>query len=139
MYVPFTKKKCPTCGNDNKGHSRFCIDCGASLNDSTSRREYCVHCGAKIPEQDRFCGSCGEATSRVKATSQHAKSYGKLILIFVGVMVLLAFVMGQLSSSESSKNKRCDEILQEGIINSWANNTLAVQQLLVESVALGCD
>ena len=53
--------------------------------------------------------------------------------------MLLAFVMGQLSSSESSKNKRCAEIEQEAYKSFAGVSPVTLEQLLVESVALGCD
>jgi len=43
----------PHCHHDNPPGSRFCLQCGASL------EHLCPHCGHLLPPTARFCNGCG--------------------------------------------------------------------------------
>lgn len=48
------KKKCSTCGNTVPANTKFCTECGASLGTKT------CSCGATITGQVNFCPECGK-------------------------------------------------------------------------------
>jgi hypothetical protein len=49
------KASCPKCGAVVKAHSKFCVECGASLLDE----RVCSKCGAKLSAETKFCSECG--------------------------------------------------------------------------------
>ena len=57
--------RCTSCGNENPGDARFCIECSASLvqaaEGSTTRLpgKLCSHCGSRNPDEALFCVICG--------------------------------------------------------------------------------
>jgi class 3 adenylate cyclase len=44
--------RCPSCGSDNPGGAKFCIDCAAPL------QKRCPSCGADNLPRAKFCGEC---------------------------------------------------------------------------------
>ena len=49
--------RCPRCQQDNPGHARFCLGCGARL------AVVCGSCSAELPGDARFCLQCGHAVA----------------------------------------------------------------------------
>lgn len=49
---------CPSCGATLQAGSRFCNQCGASIETITEELS-CPICGAKLPPESKFCNSCG--------------------------------------------------------------------------------
>ena len=47
---------CQDCGEKNEAGSKFCSNCGKSLDTA----KYCVNCGKKIENDDKFCPHCGQ-------------------------------------------------------------------------------
>lgn len=48
---------CFKCGNENPKGSKFCTNCGSSLN----LKKFCNNCGASINSDSKFCSECGRA------------------------------------------------------------------------------
>ena len=47
---------CQDCGEKNEAGSKFCSNCGKSLDTA----KYCANCGKKIENDDKFCPHCGQ-------------------------------------------------------------------------------
>lgn len=47
---------CQDCGEKNEVGSKFCSNCGKSLDTA----KYCANCGKKIENDDKFCPHCGQ-------------------------------------------------------------------------------
>jgi class 3 adenylate cyclase/tetratricopeptide (TPR) repeat protein len=54
---------CPSCGHDNREGSRFCAECGASL----QAPRFCPDCGAEAEPGQKFCTSCGRRLTTAPA------------------------------------------------------------------------
>ena len=52
----------------------------------------CPNCGADLDDDARFCSNCGESLSGKKSAVKIAAGFGKVFLIFAG-MVLLSFAV----------------------------------------------
>jgi class 3 adenylate cyclase/tetratricopeptide (TPR) repeat protein len=67
--------RCPSCGRDNPGGTKFCGECGARL------VLPCGSCGTANPPGNKFCGECGAALAGDKqapgSTSNHRTSLPK--------------------------------------------------------------
>ena len=59
---------CASCGFENRGGTRFCVECGAPL----SRQ--CPSCEAPVEDSQRFCGECGTALTSTPPSAAPAPS-----------------------------------------------------------------
>ena len=55
---------CPQCQTPNPGNAKFCGNCGTARPaqappQKAPRAAFCGNCGAKLPEEGKFCPSCG--------------------------------------------------------------------------------
>lgn len=48
--------KCPACSFDNPPKSKFCCECGCTLEVS---KKLCSNCGLEVPGNSKFCPECG--------------------------------------------------------------------------------
>jgi membrane protease subunit (stomatin/prohibitin family) len=55
--------KCPKCGAGNTASSKFCNECGATMEVATQTAA-CVKCGATLKEGAKFCSECGATRLR---------------------------------------------------------------------------
>lgn len=60
--------RCTSCGSDNPGGTKFCIECGVAL------KPRCPQCGAENLARAKFCGECGTAL-RAEGAPAPATSY----------------------------------------------------------------
>lgn len=51
-----TALKCLSCSYDNPPKSRFCCECGSTLEVS---KKFCSDCGHEVPANSKFCPGCG--------------------------------------------------------------------------------
>ena len=58
--------KCQNCGAELRDGARFCRECGTRVQYSSPR--YCRECGSPIPQDNKFCPSCGAALFDIKRT-----------------------------------------------------------------------
>lgn len=70
---------CGQCGTPNHEEAGHCETCGAPLLITTGVRS-CANCGASLGDNDRFCTSCGTATSGTETLEQYDASddFGEL-------------------------------------------------------------
>src|SRR3972149_572097 len=59
--------RCPQCGFDNPGGTKFCGQCGTKLGTA------CRSCGTVNPEGFAFCGTCGASLTSVAAPTATAE------------------------------------------------------------------
>ena len=53
----------------------------------------CPNCGADLDDDARFCSNCGESLSGKKSAVKIAAGFGKVFLIFAGMVLLLIAVL----------------------------------------------
>jgi adenylate cyclase len=58
--------RCPSCGQNNKAHYKYCLNCGEELRlpegqaqASAEGKRRCQECKADMPPDFKFCGACG--------------------------------------------------------------------------------
>jgi len=51
---------CPKCGNHIPATSKFCPECGTTINQSPNQTMSCPKCGKSIPANSKFCPECGQ-------------------------------------------------------------------------------
>lgn len=55
--------KCPACGQQLTGNSKFCNMCGEKLPEKTEELQYiCLNCGNELHQGQMFCTECGSPT-----------------------------------------------------------------------------
>jgi membrane protease subunit (stomatin/prohibitin family) len=57
---------CPACGKQNVAGSKFCADCGGTMEVT---QVPCVKCGAKLREGAKFCSECGSTQEKQKCSN----------------------------------------------------------------------
>ena len=83
--------KCPRCQFENRGESKFCLECGLSL------ELECTNCGNTLPLTAKYCDACGTESysdSYVSRAAQGTESERKY------VTVLFSDLSGYTSISE---------------------------------------
>ncbi len=50
-------QKCPKCGSNVPGGSKFCPECGMPMGNMK-----CASCGAEVSAGSKFCPECGKPT-----------------------------------------------------------------------------
>lgn len=50
--------RCSSCGKDNPGEARFCLQCGTALSGANAAG-FCPKCGAHAPAGSDYCAKCG--------------------------------------------------------------------------------
>jgi membrane protease subunit (stomatin/prohibitin family) len=65
--------KCPKCGANNVGPSKFCNECGAKL-EVSGQTVPCVQCGAQLKEGAKFCNECGAKQEKPKCPNCQAEA-----------------------------------------------------------------
>jgi class 3 adenylate cyclase/tetratricopeptide (TPR) repeat protein len=63
----FSVRTCHSCGHQNGGNAKFCLNCGQALGVS------CPTCGYAVPDNSRFCGQCGTRLSAEGAPTHTPK------------------------------------------------------------------
>ena len=61
---------CSTCGAENPGGSKFCLQCGTALAIA------CEQCGAALPAGARFCNECGTPVGEALTAASSAHPGG---------------------------------------------------------------
>src|SRR5215204_162056 len=61
---------CPNCGKPNAAGTRFCGDCGATMEVA---KVPCVKCGAELREGAKFCSECGSTQEKQKCANCQAE------------------------------------------------------------------
>jgi len=64
--------KCPKCGAGNTVSSKFCNECGATMEVATQTAA-CFKCGASLKEGAKFCSECGATQAKPQCTNCHAE------------------------------------------------------------------
>jgi len=67
--------KCPKCGAANNPASKFCNECGATMQ-THAQTVPCVKCGAQLPEGAKFCNECGSKQEAPKCPNCQADVKG---------------------------------------------------------------
>lgn len=67
-----TTVKCRKCGAANINASKFCNECGTTLDVRTSAAA-CVQCGAELQAGAKFCSVCGAKQEQQKCPNCHAE------------------------------------------------------------------
>ncbi|HXM34200.1 MAG TPA: SPFH domain-containing protein [Pyrinomonadaceae bacterium] len=62
--------KCPKCGAANTGSSKFCNECGATMDVATVA---CVKCNAALKAGAKFCSECGATQEKPQCANCHAE------------------------------------------------------------------
>lgn len=65
--------KCPKCGSANSNVSKFCNDCGATLQVSAATVP-CVKCGQPLTAGAKFCNDCGAKQDKPKCPNCQAEA-----------------------------------------------------------------
>lgn len=55
---------------------------------------YCRKCGQEIGQEEAFCSNCGEKAELVKQPKESKKKSGRKIGISIGVICLVAVLLG---------------------------------------------
>jgi len=71
--------RCPQCGFDNPGGTKFCGQCGTKLGTA------CRSCGTVNPEGFAFCGTCGASLTSVAAPTATAEERKVVTILFADV------------------------------------------------------
>jgi len=70
--------KCPRCQFENRGESKFCLECGLSL------ELECTNCGNRLPLTAKYCDACGTESNSdgyVKKAAQGTESERKYVTV----------------------------------------------------------
>ena len=54
-------KRCNQCGSIIVPNSKFCLECGASLDQQEELPIFCSHCGTSLPRKSKYCIKCGQS------------------------------------------------------------------------------
>lgn len=65
--VDSSQIKCPSCGAVNPKGTKFCAECGASM--EVLNKDKCPKCGELVDKEQRFCPNCGATMSGNKICS----------------------------------------------------------------------
>ncbi|MBE7517463.1 MAG: SPFH domain-containing protein [Chloracidobacterium sp.] len=57
---------CPSCGKQNNAGSKFCSDCGGTME---VVKVPCIKCGAQLREGAKFCSECGTSQEKQKCSN----------------------------------------------------------------------
>src|SRR3972149_5249946 len=71
--------RCPQCGFDNPGGTKFCGQCGTKLGTA------CRSCGTVNPEGFAFCGTCGASLTSVAAPTATAEERKVVTILFADI------------------------------------------------------
>ncbi|MDQ3373628.1 MAG: SPFH domain-containing protein [Acidobacteriota bacterium] len=61
---------CPSCGKQNAAGTKFCGDCGATME---VQKVPCLKCGAELREGAKFCSECGSSQEKAKCANCQAE------------------------------------------------------------------
>lgn len=94
--------KCPSCGLEVPDDTRFCSNCGSSMDHAKKGVEevkavYCRNCGEKLPEGTVFCTNCGTSIKGPVKTGLERADWGKRFVAWLIDMIILGFILGWIS------------------------------------------